>query len=79
MRNFPRQSLGNAHGRNNLLSFLALPIREISLLSVPTEDGGMEIIMKNEAKIEKLIERLFFIALSRPRQGKNYFYAGRKV
>ena len=39
----------------------------------------MEIIMKNEAKIEKLIERLFFIALSRPRQGKNYFYAGRKV
>ncbi len=37
--------LGNAHGRNNLLSFLALLIREISLLFVPTQSGGMEIIM----------------------------------
>ena len=35
----------NAHGRNNLLSFLALRIRENSLLPVPTQSGGMEIIM----------------------------------
>ena len=37
--------LGNAHGRNNLLSFLALRIRENSLLFVPMQSGGMEIIM----------------------------------
>ena len=45
VRIFPRQSPGNAHGHINLLSFLALPIREISLLFVPTQGGGMEINM----------------------------------
>ena len=44
VRNFPRLCLGNAHGRKNLLSFLALRIREIQLLFVPAQDGGMEIM-----------------------------------
>ncbi len=35
----------NAHGRKNLLSFLATRIRELSLLFVPTCGGGMEIFM----------------------------------
>lgn len=37
---------GGAYGQNNLLSFLALRIREISLLFVPVQGGGMEIFMK---------------------------------
>ena len=37
--------LKKAHGQNNLLSLLALRIRENSLLFVPTQSGGMEIIM----------------------------------
>ncbi len=37
--------LGHAHGHNNLLSFLALRIREIPLLFMPAQGGGMEIIM----------------------------------
>ncbi len=45
-RNFPRIALGNAHGRNNLLSSLALRIRELSLLFMPTQGGGMEINVK---------------------------------
>ena len=36
----------NAHRHNNLLSFLTLRIREISLLFVSTQSGGMEIIME---------------------------------
>jgi len=35
----------NAHGRNNLLSFLALLIEIFHLLFVPTQGGGMEITM----------------------------------
>ena len=38
----------NAHGHNNLLSFLPLPIRDISLLFVPVQGGGMEIIMRRK-------------------------------
>jgi len=36
---------------NNLLSLLALRIRENSLLFVPTQSGGMEITMKGSSKI----------------------------
>ena len=69
VRNFPRRCLGNAHGRNNLLSFLALRIGEIKLLFVPTQGGGMEIIM-NQLEIASLppgkskISFNFFIFLS---------------
>ena len=39
-------SFKNAHGRNNLLSFLALPIRKINyILCCAVQSGGMEIIM----------------------------------
>ncbi len=40
--NFSSLSLRNAHGRKNLLSFLAIRIRDIKLLFVPTYGGGME-------------------------------------
>ena len=35
----------NAHGRKNLLSFLAIRIREFKLIFVPTYGGGMEILL----------------------------------
>ena len=53
-RNFSRIALGNAHGRNNLLSFLALRIRELSLLLTPTQGGGMEIIIKSTGMAERI-------------------------
>ena len=46
-------SLGNAHGRNNLLSFLALRIREITICVA--QGGGMEIIMA-ERKTAKQVQ-----------------------
>ena len=45
--------LGNAHGRNNLLSFLALRIGENQLLFMPTQGGGTEIIMAENTKTKK--------------------------
>ena len=42
---FSSLRLGNAHGQNNLLSFLALRIREIQLIFAPKQSDGMEIIM----------------------------------
>ena len=45
--------LGNAHGRNNLLSFLALRIRESQLLFMPMQGGGTEIIMAENTKTKK--------------------------
>ncbi len=52
VRKLPRQSLGNAYGRNNLLSILALPIREIYLIFMPMQGGGMEITMKSRLKLK---------------------------
>ena len=46
---FSDLQVGNAHGRNNLLSFLALLIEIFYLLFVPMQSGGMEIIMEKLA------------------------------
>ncbi len=43
----------NAHGRKNLLSFLALPVRDFSLLFMSTQGDGMEIFMKTLALVGK--------------------------
>ena len=48
--------LRNAHGRKNLLSFLAIRIRDFSLLLVPTYGGGMEIFMQLTQKEQDLIK-----------------------
>ena len=45
VQNFPRINAWKCTWTNNLLSFLALQIREISLPFVPKQSGGMEIIM----------------------------------
>ncbi len=52
VRNF--RPMAKAHGRNNLLSLLALRIRESSLQFVPTQSGGMEIIMLDK-KVSALV------------------------
>ena len=46
---------------NNLLSFLALRIREILLISMPTQSGGMEIIMQIKESAENYLEAIFMI------------------
>ena len=46
---------GNAHGRNILLSLPALLIREIISLFVPTQSGGMEIIMNDLLEIGQIV------------------------
>lgn len=45
---FSSRTLRNAHGRFNLLSLLALRIREILLHFMPMQGGGMEIKMKKK-------------------------------
>ena len=51
---FSSRTLRNAHGRFNLLSFLALRIREVLLDFVPAQGGGMEIKMKKSISLNKI-------------------------
>ena len=43
-------------GVNNLLSFLALRVREISLLFVLTQSGGMEITMNGKIETKTIVK-----------------------